>query len=96
MCPHVNVFLRGCQCACDCAEATRNGVMPHQRACIRREEKQALWLVCGSSKPASNTLDRVGKKKKKQNYIVFVSVIHEPKPQPVLASRPLCKAVQVV
>lgn len=39
-------------------------VMPHQCARIRRDEKQALWLVCGSNKPDSHTLDWVGKKRK--------------------------------
>lgn len=41
----------------------QNLVMPHQCACIRREGKQALWLVCGSNKPASHTLHWVGKKR---------------------------------
>lgn len=61
--------------------------MPHQLASIRREEKQALWLVCGSSKPASHNLDLVGRKK--ENSIVSVGVIHEPKPQRVLFLPPV-------
>lgn len=60
-----------------------NLVMPHQCACIRRELKRALWLACGSCKPVLYTLDWVGKKKK--NSIVFVRVMHEPKPQRVLS-----------
>lgn len=99
LCVVLNVST--CACMCECMSTFfvwvsvcvwlcwgyQNLVMPHQRACIRREEKQALWLVCGSSKPASHTLDLVGKKK--ENSIVFVTVIHEPKPQRVLFLPPI-------
>lgn len=72
----------------------QNLVMPHQCASIRREEKQAFWLACGSSKPDLYTLDWVGEKK----LYCFCQSDTRTKATmcSVLAACPLCKTVQVV
>lgn len=56
--------------------------MPHQRPCIRDEEKQARWLVCGPRGDVSFSLGWV--REKKENPVVFVTLIQEPKPQHLL------------
>lgn len=96
MCVHVNVKcfcgVHACMLLC---WSHQNLVVPHQCVCIRGEEKQALWLVCGSSKCASYTLDWVGEKK--ENYCFCQSDTRSKATTcSLLATRPLCKAVQVV
>lgn len=84
----------GCLPACDCAEATR--ILSCHISVHVLEEKQALRLVCGSSKPASYTLDCVGKKKRKPYCFCQSDTRTKATMCSLLAACPLCKTVQVV
>lgn len=81
---HVNVkCLCGCMRACDSAEATRI-VLCHISVHVLEEKKSrpSGWFAVQTN-PSQKLLTGLGKKR--DNSIVFVSVIREPKPQRVLS-----------